>query len=156
MKVIFVCLGNICRSPMAESLFRQMVIDAGLADQIQIDSAGTSDIAAGSPADSRTKAVLAEHDLSADGLIARQLNDQDFYDADYILVMDQMNMLDARSMAPAGLADKVHGIYMAVAGKEDHWIVDPWITHRFHDTYESLSEALPAWLKRFQKELNRA
>lgn len=155
MKVIFVCLGNICRSPMAEAMFRQMVADAGLADQIQIDSAGTSDIAAGSPADHRTQAVLAEHGLSADGLIARQLTDHDFFDADYILVMDQMNMLDARSMAPTGLADKVHGIYAAVAGKEDHWIVDPWITHRFYDTYASLSEALPAWLTRFQNELSQ-
>ena len=78
MKVIFVCLGNICRSPMAEAMFKKMVAEAGLADQITIGSAGTSNIAEGSPADSRTKAILDKYHIKDDGMIARQLQDRDY------------------------------------------------------------------------------
>ncbi len=154
MKVIFVCLGNICRSPMAEAMFKQLVKEAGLQDQITVDSAGTSDIAEGSPADSRTKAILDKYHIPDDGMIARQLTDRDYYEADYIIPMDQMNVRDAKDMAPAGLEKKVYGIYAATPGKEGHYIVDPWITHRFQDTYDSLSEALPGWLTKLQNELN--
>lgn len=153
MKVIFVCLDNICRSPMAEAMFKQMVTKAGLSDQITVDSAGTSDIAEGSPADSRTKAILAKHQIEDDGMIARQLLPRDFDEADYIIAMDKMNVADAKAMAPAGLANKVHGIYETTPGKEENYIVDPWITHRFDDTYYSLTESLPGWLKKFQDEL---
>lgn len=155
MKVIFVCLGNICRSPMAEAMFKKMVREANLQDQITVDSAGTSDIAAGSPADHRTKKILDKYNIPDDGMIARQLTDRDFEEADYIIVMDQMNMVDAKDMAPAGTAQKVHGIYEATPHKSNRWIVDPWITHRFQDTYDSLSEALPNWLTKFKNELAR-
>ena len=153
MKVIFVCLGNICRSPMAEAMFKKMVAEAGLADQITIGSAGTSNIAEGSPVDSRTKAILDKYHIKDDGMIARQLQDRDYYDADYIIAMDQMNVRDAKDMAPAGLENKVHGIFKATPGKENCYIVDPWITHRFQDTYDSLSEALPNWLDKLKKEI---
>lgn len=153
MKVIFVCLGNICRSPMAEAMFKKMVAEAGLADQITIDSAETSNIAEGSPADSRTKAILDKHHIKDDGMIARQLQDRDYYDADYIIAMDQINVRDAKDTAPAGLENKVHGIFEATPGKENCYIVDPWITHRFQDTYDSLSEALPNWLAKLKKEI---
>ena len=153
MKIIFVCLGNICRSPMAEAMFKQMVRNANLQDQITVDSAGTSDIAAGLPADSRTKKILDKYNIPDDGMIARQLNDRDYQETDYIIVMDQMNMVDAKDMAPAGLAGKVHGIYETTPSKQSNWISDPWITHRFQETYDSLSEALPNWLERINKEL---
>lgn len=153
MKVIFVCLGNICRSPMAEAMFKKMVAEAGLADQITVDSAGTSNIAEGSPADSRTKAILDKYHIKDDGMIARQLRDRDYYDADYIIAMDQMNVRDAKDMAPAGVENKVHGIFEATLGKENRYIVDPWITHRFQNTYDSLSEDLPNWLAKLKKEI---
>lgn len=68
MKVIFACLGNICRSPMAEAMFKKIVAEAGAADQITVDLAGTSNIAEGPPADSRTK----KYHIKDDGMIARQ------------------------------------------------------------------------------------
>ncbi|WP_225435795.1 arsenate reductase/protein-tyrosine-phosphatase family protein [Limosilactobacillus reuteri] len=121
----FVCLGNICRSPMAE----------------------------GSLADSRTKAIFDKYHIKDDGMIARQLRDRDYYDADYIIAMDQMNVRDAKDMAPAGLENMVHGIFEATPGKENCYIVAPWITHRFQNTYDSLSEALPNWLAKLKKEI---
>ena len=153
MKVIFVCLCNICSSPMAEAMFKKMVKERHLQDQIIVDYAGTSNIAAGSPADSRTKKILDKYNIPDYGMIARQLNDRDFDEADYIIVMDQMNMLDAKEMAPAGLAGKVHGIYEATPGKHGDWISDPWITHRFQETYDCLNEALPNWLDHIEQEL---
>lgn len=71
------------------------------------------------------------------------MRDSDYYDADYIIAMDQMNVRDAKNMAPAGLENKVRGIFEATPGKEKRYIVDPWITHRFQDTYNSLSESFP-------------
>ena len=97
--------------------------------------------------------TLQKVHIKDDGMIARQLRDRDYYDADYIIAMDQMNVQDAKDMAPAGLENKVHGIFEATPGKENRYIVDPWITHRFQDTYDSLSEALPNWLAKLKKEI---
>jgi protein-tyrosine phosphatase len=91
LKVLFVCLGNICRSPLAEGVFRHMVAAAGLADKFIIDSAGTSSYHIGDPPDSRTTAVALTRGIQLSGA-ARQVLTRDLMDFDYVLVMDEENL----------------------------------------------------------------
>lgn len=107
IKVLFVCMGNICRSPTAEGVFRHFVNDAGLEAQIIIDSAGTHDYHIGKVPDARASvAALARgYDLSV--LRGRQVGRQDFQDFDYILAMDDENMANLLRICPVELAHKV-------------------------------------------------
>lgn len=99
VKILFVCLGNICRSPTAHGIFEKMVVDAGLQESIMIDSAGTGDWHIGKSPDPRASeaALLRNHDLSH--LVARQVRPEDFLEFDYILAMDKQNLWDLKAMA---------------------------------------------------------
>lgn len=101
MRVLFVCLGNICRSPTAEGVFRHRVREAGLEERIHIDSAGTSDWHVGKAPDSRTcrAARLRGYDLS--GLRARQFQREDFERFDLVLAMDRSNLRHIQAVRPA-------------------------------------------------------
>jgi len=107
VKVLFVCLGNICRSPTAEGVFRAKVADAGLADAIAVDSAGTSDWHIGEPPDARGQEAAARrgYDLSAQR--ARQVSPGDFDAFDYVIAMDQSNVAKLSALAPAGTSVKI-------------------------------------------------
>lgn len=153
MNVLFVCLGNICRSPMAEAMFRQLVDSAGLADQIHVDSAGTSDYEEGNGPHPGAIKIMRQHNLPTTGLISRPITKRDFDQADYIICMDDMNFADLRRMAPADDVNKVHLANEPVPGKAHTPIADPWYTHRFEDTYQSLATALPYWLAIMKKQL---
>lgn len=152
VKILFVCLGNICRSPMAESMFRQMVEQAGLADQITVDSAATSSEEEGNPPHPGAQKTMHRHHLNTERLVSRPITKEDFDSADYIVCMDDMNKRNLLRMAPAQDRDKIYQIYDIVPGKSGTIIPDPWYTHRFEDTYQSLAEALPYWLTKLQKE----
>jgi protein-tyrosine phosphatase len=153
MNVLFVCLGNICRSPMAETMFRQMVEKAGLADQIHVDSAGTSDYEEGNGPHPGALKTMRQHNLPTAGLISRPITRRDFDQADYIICMDDMNLDNLRRMAPVDDVNKIHMANEPVPGKEHTPIDDPWYTHRFEDTYQSLATALPYWLDIMKKQL---
>lgn len=101
IRVLFVCLGNICRSPTAHGVFRQMVENAGLADQVLVDSAGTAAWHIGKSPDQRSArhAALRGYDLST--LRARQAVADDFYQFDYVLAMDKENLLNLQQICPA-------------------------------------------------------
>ena len=108
IKVLFVCMGNICRSPSAEGVFRHKVIEAGLDDKIQIDSAGTHAYHVGNPPDPRSQeaAIKRHFDLSAQR--ARKVEVEDFDEFDYVVAMDMSNQDDLQAICPAGLEDKIH------------------------------------------------
>lgn len=93
VSVLFVCLGNICRSPLAEGVFRHLVDEHGMADRFEIDSAGTGDWHAGEPPDERTVRVASEHGILVEGN-ARQVQAQDLDHFDIVLAMDRDNLRD--------------------------------------------------------------
>ncbi len=96
--VLFVCLGNICRSPQAEGIFRKLVADAGLQDRFDIDSAGTGGWHAGQAPDWRTQAASERHGIPLPH-VARQFQVGDFDRFDYILAMDRSNLRDIQALA---------------------------------------------------------
>lgn len=97
IKVLFVCLGNICRSPLAEAVFDDLLKKGGLEERISSDSAGTSDYHIGSPPDERTLDVVRQKGLSLDHL-GRQFGYQDFKDFHYIIAMDESNLRNIKAL----------------------------------------------------------
>lgn len=98
--VLFVCLGNICRSPTAHGVFRHMLSERGLTGRIHIDSAGTGDWHLGNPPDKRACAVAHSRGYAIDDLRARRVCPDDFYRFDYLLAMDRNNLRDLERMRP--------------------------------------------------------
>lgn len=100
MRVLFVCLGNICRSPTAEAVMRQRLQQAGLADRIELDSAGTGDWHVGKAPDSRTQQAASRRGYDLSSLRGRQVSVDDFARFDLILAMDNANLRDLQRMRP--------------------------------------------------------
>ena len=108
VKVLFVCMGNICRSPTAEGVFRQRVEQAGLIKQISIDSAGTHSYHVGSRPDARAQKAAEIRGFDLSRLSARRISKNDFLKFDYVLAMDSDNLMDLLSYCPSEMSDKVH------------------------------------------------
>ncbi|OLU22846.1 protein-tyrosine-phosphatase [Pseudomonas sp. PA15(2017)] len=101
MRVLFVCLGNICRSPTAEAVVRQRLQQAGLAERIEVDSAGTGDWHVGKAPDSRTQQAASRRGYDLSSLRGRQVSVDDFARFDLILAMDGANLRDLQRLRPA-------------------------------------------------------
>lgn len=144
IRVLFVCLGNICRSPMAEVVFRHKVADAGLSAAISVASAATSNWEEGNGPHEGTVAQLKAHGLPSHGLISRPLTAADFSQFDYLIGMDQQNVRDMQKIAPKGMEGKCYRL-LAFTGKEKD-IADPWYTHDFDQTYKEVDEGTSALL----------
>ena len=106
-KVLFVCLGNICRSPTAEAVFRGLAEKQGVLDDLFIDSAGTSGYHIGESPDQRATAVAEQRGYRMSHLSGRQVNPTDFETFDYILAMDRANLRDLRRQCPAAFQEKI-------------------------------------------------
>ncbi|HEV7919059.1 MAG TPA: low molecular weight protein-tyrosine-phosphatase [Solirubrobacterales bacterium] len=108
VKLLFVCLGNICRSPTAEAVMRHLVEEAGITDEVEIESAGTGSWHIGHEPDERSAAAAAARGIEMTGK-ARQVSEADFYHYDLVLAMDGMNFEDLVALAPDAEAEsKVH------------------------------------------------
>ena len=140
-KVLIVCLGNICRSPMAEGLMLQYLANSPL--QITIDSAGTSRWEMGSPPHPGTQKILKEHGIDTSQMFSRQITLEDFYVYDWILAMDQQNLTDLKRMAPKGTIDKLHLFLSVLPESTIKDVPDPWFTGNFEETYALILQALP-------------
>ena len=125
VKVLFVCLGNICRSPLAEGIFRFKVNEKGLKDQFKIDSCGTSDYHIGEKPDERSVANAKKNgvDYMHRG---RQLKKSDFYDFHYILPMDDLNLRDIEKLKPQDATAKVMKMRALDDGYQNGDVPDPY------------------------------
>lgn len=114
IRVLFVCMGNICRSPLAEGVFRAEVSLAGLETRIEADSAGTGDWHVGDPPHRQSCRVAQEKGFSIDDLRGRQITVMDFSRFDYVIAMDRDNVARMQALAPPGLARKIN-LFMSFA-----------------------------------------
>lgn len=140
-RVLFVCTGNICRSPLAEALFAHYVRERGLSDRFAADSAGLGDWHVGDPADPRTRRVAARHGVAVPS-IARQLEDRDFDRFDLVVAMDRGHLRELRSRAPLRSRDKVR-LMRDYDAPEHHGrdVPDPYYggLEGFEDVYQMLA-----------------
>lgn len=128
LSVLMVCMGNICRSPMAEGVLRGMLARSGLADAVRVDSAGTHGWHRGAPPDPRAVAQARARGWPMEGLKSRPVQDEDYSRFDLLLAMDEDNLAHLRERCPAPLADRV-GLLL------DH---APWLgTREVPDPYYS-------------------
>ncbi|MGJ7909944.1 low molecular weight protein-tyrosine-phosphatase [Neobacillus sp. LXY-1] len=148
--VLFVCLGNICRSPMAEALFRDFVKKEQLSDKIAVDSAATSSWHIGSPPHKGTLEILKKYRVSTEGLVGRQLTKADFEKFDYIIGMDESNKKNISEILGQPKHPKILRLLDLTPHKKD--VPDPYYTGDFQETYDLVSEGCRALLEKIRVE----
>jgi protein-tyrosine phosphatase len=151
IRVLFVCLGNICRSPMAEAVFQHMVDEAGLGEAITVDSAGTGSWHVGEQAHSGTRNILRKHGIHYTGR-ARQITREDFAQFDYILAMDGSNLADVQRLLPAGSPAVVRRFLDFAEGISERDVPDPYYNSRFEDVYRLVRAGAEGLLRHLRAE----
>ncbi len=152
--VIFVCMGNICRSPTAEAVFRHFVENAGLSENILIDSAGTHDYHVGEPPDLRAREAAGQRGYDMGGLRGRQVEEEDFRRFDYVLAMDRANLAILQRLAPPDGNARV-GLFLDYArhhaGRE---VPDPYYggTEGFERVLDMVEDAAEGLLQQIRRE----
>ena len=136
IKVLFICHGNICRSPMAEFILKDMVTRRGIADQVYIASAATSREEIGNPVYPPAVRELARHGISAAGKRAVQLRAADYDSYDYLLAMEQYNFVNMMKILNGDPEDKVRLLLDFTDRPGD--IADPWYCGHFDRTYQDI------------------
>jgi len=146
MRVLMVCLGNICRSPMAEGLMRHIAQQRNL--NLQVDSSGTSNYHIGESPDKRAIRCMKEYDIDISGLRGSQFTSSAFDLFDYILVMDQSNLRNVISLATSEEHKKKVRLILDYGSSELREVPDPWYGDMidFHRTYEILNDAIIGFL----------
>lgn len=150
IRVLCVCLGNICRSPMAEAILRHRVAEAGLADRVVVDSAGTGDWHVGKPPHAGTRAVLDARGIDHATLRARQIEPNDLDHFDWILTMDDANFREVRRLGK-GRAKVVPVLDFHPAPTERE-VPDPYFDGRFDEVHALLDQALEGFLARLARD----
>ena len=149
-RVLFVCTGNICRSPSAEAVFRDKVNRAGLSHRIETDSCGTTGWHTGEAPDDRAQTAMRKRGVDMSDLRARELRDEDFADFDLILAMDFGHFRHLNHRAPDACKNKVKMFMESVDVEDAHEVPDPY--YGTMDDYEFaldlIEPACDAWLKR--------
>lgn len=145
IKIMFVCHGNICRSPMAEFVLKDMVEKIGLEDDFFIASSATSREEIGNPVHRGTKAKLSEAGISSAGKYAVQLTKADIENYDYIIGMDSFNIRNIKKIAGEISGGKIYKLLDFADGGD---IADPWYTGDFNQTYDDIVKGCRGLLKR--------
>ena len=145
IKILFVCHGNICRSPMAEFVTKDMVKRLGREEDFLVESAATSSEELGNGVYPPIRRLLASHGISCEGKTARRLEREDYDRFDLILVMDEENMVNTVRRLNGDPEGKVHNL-LDFAGRIGEEIPDPWYTRQFEDTWEDVTAGCLALL----------
>jgi len=148
-RILFVCTGNICRSPTAEGVFRHLAAEAGLADSIQTDSVGLGGWHVGMPPDPRAVGAAARRGIDISDLRARQLRRDDFDRFDLLLAMDEGHRRDMLNRAAPAQRDKVRMFMEAAAGHPAPAVPDPYYggLDGFESVLDMIDEGARAWLR---------
>jgi len=144
ISVLFVCLGNICRSPLAEAAFRAEAERVGL--DTEVDSAGTGDWHVGHPPDPRAQAVARRNGIDIGHLRARRVGPDDFHRFDHIVALDLHNLADLRAIRPADARARLSLLLDHVPGREGQPVADPYYggDDHFDATWREVTEAAAA------------
>lgn len=148
--VLFVCLGNICRSPMAEGMFRNLLKQENLSSKVSVDSAATSSWHIGSPPHKGTLAILKKYNISAEGLVGRQLAKEDFETFDYIIGMDESNITNIFEITGKPQHPKIIRLLDLTDHNKD--VPDPYYTGDFEETYQLITDGCQALLEKIRTE----
>ena len=152
IKVMFVCHGNICRSPMAEFIFKDMVEKKGMSKDFYIASSATSREEIGNPVYTPAKRKLMENNISCAGKHAVQLTKKDYENYDYILAMEEFNIKNIFRIIKGNPHDKVHKLLDFTDNPKD--IDDPWYTGDFNTTYNEILKGCNGLLNHIMNELS--
>ncbi|MDX9691239.1 MAG: low molecular weight protein-tyrosine-phosphatase [Acholeplasmataceae bacterium] len=147
IKVVFVCLGNICRSPMAEGLFKKIVMEKGYQDCFHVESRATSSWEQGNPPHPNTVKILVNENISINGMVSQKMETKDFKTFDYIIGMDHDNVRYLKQHANS-YKDKVFLLRDVSLKTKGEIIPDPYYTGKYKETYELLMESLPLWVEK--------
>ncbi|MFF2911252.1 low molecular weight protein-tyrosine-phosphatase [Paenibacillus sp. NPDC057934] len=135
VNVLFVCLGNICRSPMAEAVLRHKIHERGLSSSITVDSAGTGDWHIGNPPHEGARRILDQHGISYEGMKARRVSSDDFENYQYIICMDNSNGTNVRKLQGGEEAELL--FFMDLLPEEElREVPDPYFTGNFEQVYD--------------------
>ena len=126
VSVLFVCLGNICRSPTAEGVFRHLVANEGLADRIRVDSAGMGSWHIGQPPDKRAQGAAWRRGIDLSKQRGRQAKPQDFERFDYVIAMDRANFASLKSICPKGHEGRLHMFLDFAPDVPENEVPDPY------------------------------
>ena len=148
IKILFICHGNICRSPMAEFVMKDLVEKAGLEKEIFVASAATSTEEIGNPVYPPARRKLAEHGIGCVGKTARQLRREDYEEYDYLVGMDSANLRNMRRICSGDPEGKISLLLDHTNRPAD--VADPWYTGDFEETWQDVLAGCTALLKKIQ------
>ena len=147
-RILFVCHGNICRSPMAEFVMKDLVRQAGLESQFHIESAATSTEEIGNPVYPPARRKLAEHGIDCTGKMARQLTNADYDQFDLLIGMDRANLRNMHRVCGGDFAGKLHLLMDYTDHPGD--VADPWYTGDFETTWRDVLECCQGLLEQLR------
>ena len=151
IRVLFICHGNICRSPMAEFVMKDMAAKAGQAERFEISSAATSTEEIGNPVYPPARRKLAEHGIGCAGKTARQMTQRDYEYYDHLIAMDRSNLRNMQRFVGSDPAGKVSLLMDHTAHPGD--VADPWYTGDFDATWRDVTEGCAALLEELKNKI---
>lgn len=153
IRVLMVCMGNICRSPMAHGVFAERIREAGLDHAIEVDSAGTHSYHVGEPPDRRAQAAARARGYELSGQRARRLEADDFREFDYVLVMDDENLRNARTLQPTDGKARLHRFLEFAGSRREREVPDPYYggSQGFATVMDLVEEAATGFLSHLRE-----